>query len=154
MRTIAALALILAACGTDPQGDDTSVDAVPHAGMTIDVQCQDFTRLVRAADGSQGRATYRYAIVPSVAPGSSYLVSLCGETRTVLPAQPACPPGATCTGTSGPEGAVCVEVYRHGTFVDGKLRVSCGWKLESFATNGSLINSDELRYTSVKVTTF
>ena len=149
------LALALSSgCGTDPQGDDTSVDAVPHAGMTIDVlpMCQDHTLLARYPDGRQSRTTRRLALVSGIAPGSLFLVQRCG--LRVQPAASACPSGATCTGSADLPGARCFDAYRVGEFVDGALMVDCGSRSESFNASGSPDGFLDISYASVKVTTF
>ena len=152
MRTIAALALILAACGTDPQGDDTNVDAV-HQPVTMDVTCQDFTREARTAGVLRERITYRYGLVDSVGPETAFSVELCGQATIPADAQP-CPSGATCTGSLSPPGRVCQRYYRSGAFYDGKLRVSCGYLFDRFDDRGVLTSQQGLSYSSVRVTVY
>ncbi len=147
----------IAACGTDPQGDDsTGPDAVAHQPVTMDVMpmCQDYTMLVRMPDGRQTRTTNRYAMIAGIAPDAGFGLEYCGLTSISVPTYPPCPAGATCIGTTGPTGAACSRSYRSGTFVDGKLQVSCGYKTEQFAVGGALESSNETRFASIRVTVY
>lgn len=151
MRTIAALALAaLAACGTDPQGDDTAVDAVPHAGMTIDVLplCQEAIALVRHADGTQTRTTRRFALV-TMPPGADWTTRLCGQRMS--PPAPACEAGAMCTGTTDVPGVHCYEARGTGELVDGKLLVNCSIRHQQFNSAGVLVGDGTSTWDSIQV---
>ena len=154
MRTIAALALILAACGTDPQGDDSSgPDAVAHQPVTMDVTCQAFTREARSAGVLRERITANYALVDSVGPDDVFAVELCG--RALIPSDPLpCPAGTTCMGSFTLPGAQCERTFRSGLFFDGKLRIPCGRLWETFDDRGVLVSRSGESFARVRVITY
>lgn len=133
MRGAVALPLVLAlaasSCGPSEAGDDDEVDAGGDAlvtGREFNVDCTPETREIRYADGRVDVATYWFAYVDQ--PFDWHAV----EWRVCNPAMdtqnPACPAGATCTGT--------VDLYpfcRSGVGIEqltggaDRGRVQCGY---------------------------
>lgn len=172
MRTIASLSLLALLCACT--GDLPAVDAraasdgrpdldaqhAPDAGggpdaraaVTIDVVCQPYVRTVVSANGARQVITYRYGVVDSVGLGNDFAVETCGP--IIVPAPETCPAGSTCTGSSGPVGASCSQSYKTGSFVDGKLVVSCGFRIEQFAVDGSMTSLTDYSFTSIRVITY
>ena len=139
-----------AAPGPDAGGGG-SPDA--RAAVTMDVVCQPFTRTVVYADGTRHVVTTRYGIVDSIGPEDVFAVETCGLTYT--PPIPACPAGATCTGSTDPGGTTtCVRSYRSGSFVDGKLSINCGQTFEYFGADGTPTSSGGYGYTNIRVITY
>lgn len=154
MRSAFVLA-IFTACGQsdasrDPDAGELPVGSDGRTAMTGDVVCEDYVRTVRYATGGQYVYTYRYGLVRDVTPDDDFTVELCGYYPDPVQSSP-CPDGATCTGTSAPAGSQCHYSYRSGTFVDGKLLVNCGWRLQQFAANGTITSTTESGYASIRV---
>lgn len=174
MRTIASLSLLalLCACtGELPAVDaraasdgrpDLDAQHAPDAGagpdaraaVTTDVVCQPYVRTVAFTDGTRSVSTYSIGMVNNVGPEDDFAVVLCGAVSTTIPPIPPCPAGATCTGAIAPPGDQCYRSYRTGSFVDGKLMVTCGSLSESFAADGTLRSSGGYSYTTVRVITY
>lgn len=140
--------VVLVGCGTDPASDGPDAGASP---ATTDVTCFPYTRIATYGDGHYVSTTLRIGTV-DIAPDADYSVELCGLMQT--PPPELCPPGAACTGSAGPDGARCERTYRSGTFLDGKLRVSCGQTVESYAANGQMTSRTEYRFGIARVTVY
>jgi hypothetical protein len=153
MRLALAAALaLLAACGTDP-ADGLGPDAVQHQAMTIDVMplCQTYTWEAKVGQVVRRRVTNRLAVIDDVGPDTAFTVETCPANVT-LPA--VCPAGMACTGSVQPPGDGCSRAYRVGSFLGGKLALSCGRIDQVFDETGAETSHSETGPTTLRLTTY
>lgn len=129
----------IAACGTDPQGDDTGPDAVAHQPVTMDVmpRCQTFTWEAKMGQIVRRRIVKSVATIDEVGPATSFSIEVCDPGIGSAFATPTCPAGMTCTGSTSPGTPRCAVSYRAGQFLDGKLLISCGTVEQQFDASGA-----------------
>jgi hypothetical protein len=157
--TIAALAMLAAACGTDPMGGDDAeptVDSALAQPVTIDVMplCQTYTWEAKVGQVVRERNVIRVATVDGVTPETTFALERCGAAVADFQVTtPACPAGMTCTGTGGPAGPACQRLML-GSFVAGKLTVFCGGIYQRFDATGAESSRGEIGYDSLRVTVY
>lgn len=160
--------LLLTFCGGDPGdllvdaghllidageqlGDGASGDA--HAGTPTEISAScstDYVQTITYSTGYVYKSTFRYAVVDVGDPNDlpTFWTIVCYPAGGA----PACPEGATCTGSYPPAyyGDHCYLAREGGTFVGGKLHVSCGAVYETTPVGGPTTTTGSFA-SSVKV---
>ena len=118
-------------------GDGGGGDAHAATPTEIPASCSTNYVYTTTYDGGYvSKQTYRYAVVDVGDPDElpSFWVITCYPA-----AYPPCPAGTSCSGSQPPSfyGARCQLARDAGTFVDGKLHVSCGALYESTPAGGA-----------------
>lgn len=148
--------LVLVACGgseekraqTDAKPSD---GPIPIDGAVAAVECnKTFKQTTVDANGRETEVRRYFAVFDNVHPGDSFVVELCDLLTSGSSDVPACPVGATCSGDPLPTGRECY-VERGGTFYDGKLFVQCGSGFTRTDAQGTLLDSGERVYQSLRV---
>ena len=153
MRTIATTLLLatLAACGADDD-DSAGPDAAPSLGdaaaSTVPSECAAYTSEVKLATGERFVTTTKAAHVKSIHKGDAFIVEQCDA---IVAGPVGCPAGATCTGSGGPTGQVCV-VSRSATFIDDGLYVVCETEQTSYDRAGAMFAHTLSGYRTLKIT--
>jgi hypothetical protein len=146
---------VLLCCGGDPgdllidagdllqdAGDlvgDGGGDGDAHAATPTEIPATCSTNYVHTMTYDSGfvyKQTHRYAVVDVGDPDDlpAFWVITCYPAGGA----PACPSGASCSGSYPPSfyGSRCYLAREGGTFVDGMLHVSCGSVYESTPSGG------------------
>ena len=118
---------------------DDSHEPRPHTAAalsrTADVHCEPHTRTVRHKDGSRQLSTSFYGIIDDVSIEDDFVIERCSSSA-IRPQVVDCPADDTCTGSDVIATRSCDVTHRTGMFVDGKLTIYCGQRIENITAAG------------------
>lgn len=134
--------------GDGDGGGDPNADA-RHA-VTLEGECDlVYTRRFDDDEDDTYTETRSYYAMFDVSASESFRVTRCAWEPVGEEPDPYCPGSTTCTGENPPP-ADC-DVDRGGDFMDGKLRVYCGFESEERADPGGPVATTGYRWETVSV---